>query len=260
MADFVHLKYEVVDSIAEISFQRPPVNALSLEMIGEIVNAVNLAAADANVRAVIFASGIARRFCAGLDLNLILDQPSDHIYNVLKRLYIDLYDAQYKLGKPSIAAVNGAARGGGMTVAVSCDVVIASEQATFGYPEIELGLIPGIHFVHLPRIVGRHRAFELLFSGRSFPASEAQSLGIVSQVVPGDAVMSSARTLARSFAAKSPTVMRLGRAAFMRANDLDYRRSIENVVDSFCTIAGTDDAREGLRAFKDGRKPNWQEV
>lgn len=257
MTDFVHLKYEVVDSIAEISLQRPPVNALSLEMIGEIVDALNLAASDADVRAVIFASSIPRRFCAGLDLNLILDRPSDHIYNVLKRLYIDLYDAQYKLGKPSIAAVNGAARGGGMTVAVSCDVVIASEGATFGYPEIELGLVPGIHFIHLPRIVGRHRAFELLFSGRSFPASEAQSLGIVSKVVAADAVLASARELAQTFAAKSPTIMRLGRAAFMRANDLDYRRSIENVVDSFCTIAGTEDAREGLRAFKENRKPRW---
>jgi enoyl-CoA hydratase/carnithine racemase len=255
--EFSHISYDVVDSIAEISLQRPPVNALNLEMIREIVDAVNRAAEDPKVRAVIFASNVPRRFCAGLDLNLILDQPSDHIHNVLKSLYIDLYDAQYKLGKPSIAAVDGAARGGGMTIGVSCDVVIASEQATFGYPEIEVGLIPGIHFTHLPRIVGRHRAFELLFSGRSFPATEAESLGIVSKVVESGGAMASARVLARSFAAKSPTVMRLGRAAFMRANDLDYRRSIESAVDSLCTIAGTDDAREGLRAFKENRKPRW---
>jgi enoyl-CoA hydratase len=257
VTSFSHLNYQIVDAIAEISLQRAPVNALSLEMIRELVTALNCAAEDSKVRAVIISSNIPRRFCAGLDLHLILDQPSDHIYNVLKGLYIDLYDAQYKLGKPSIAAVNGAARGGGMTVAVSCDVVIASERATFGYPEIELGLVPGIHFIHLPRIVGRHCAFELLFSGRSFPAEEARSLGIVSKMVADDAVMAAARELAQSFAAKSATVMRLGRAAFMRANDLDYRRSIENVVDSFCTIAGTDDAREGLRAFKENRKPNW---
>jgi len=254
---YAHLNYEVVESIAEITLQRPPVNALNLEMIREIVSALQRASADSDVRAVIIASGIARRFCAGLDLNLILDQPSDHIYNVLKSLYIDLYDAQYKLGKPSIAAVGGAARGGGMTVAVSCDVVIAGEEATFGYPEIDVGLVPGIHFIHLPRIVGRHRAFELLFSGRSFPAAEAQSMGIVSEIVPTADVLGKARALAKTFAAKSPVVMRLGRAAFMRANDLDYRRSIENVVDSFCTIAGTDDAREGLRAFQENRKPSW---
>jgi len=255
--NFAHLNYDVVNGIAEISLRRPPVNALSLEMIRELVAAINYAAADTTVRAVIVSSSIQRRFCAGLDIGLIFDQPSNHVYDVLKGLYIDLYDAQYKLGKPSIAAVNGAARGGGMTVAVSCDVVIASERATFGYPEIELGLVPGIHFIHLPRIVGRHRAFELLFSGRSFAASEAQSLGIVSRVVKDDEVLTSARDLAQTFAAKSATVMRLGRAAFMRANDLDYRRSIENVVDSFCTIAGTDDAREGLLAFQENRKPRW---
>ncbi|MDR2990408.1 MAG: enoyl-CoA hydratase/isomerase family protein [Burkholderiaceae bacterium] len=255
--NFNHLKYDVVNGIAEISLQRLPVNALSLEMIRELVAAMNYTATDESARAVIVTSNIQRCFCAGLDINLILDKPPDHVYNVLKSLYIDLYDAQYKLGKASIAAVNGAARGGGMTVAVSCDMVVASERTTFGYPEIELGLVPGIHFIHLPRIVGRHRAFELLFSGRSFSASEAQSLGIVSRVVKDEEVLASARDLAQTFAAKSATVMRLGRAAFMRANDLDYRRSIENVVDSFCTIVGTDDAREGLRAFQENRKPRW---
>lgn len=258
MPDFVHLQYDIVDSIAEISLRRAPVNALNLAMIREIVDAFQQAASDERVRAVIVTSGLARRFCAGLDLDLLLDQPSDHIHNVLKALYVDLYDAQYRLGKPSIAAVGGAARGGGMTVAVSCDVVLAGDEATFGYPEIEVGLAPGIHFIHLPRIVGRHRAFELLFSGRSFSATEAQSLGIVSRVVSTASVLDEARALARNFAGKSPVVMKLARAAFMRANDLDYRRSIENVVDSFCTIAATDDAREGIRAFQENRKPRWR--
>jgi enoyl-CoA hydratase len=90
-----------------------------------------------------------------------------------------------------------------------------------------------------------------------FPAAEAQALGIVSEVVTDADLMSRARLLAQTFAAKSPTVMRLARAAFMRANELDYRRSIENVVDSFCTIAGTADAREGIKAYIENRKPNW---
>jgi enoyl-CoA hydratase len=99
--EFSHLNYDVVDSIAEISLQRPPVNALNLEMIREIVDAVNRAAEDPKVRAVIFASNVPRRFCAGLDLNLILDQPSDHIHNVLKSLYIDLYDATSSVSRRS---------------------------------------------------------------------------------------------------------------------------------------------------------------
>ena len=144
-----------------------------------------------------------------------------------------------------------------MTLAISCDVIIASESATFGYPEIDLALIPAIHFIHLPRIVGRHRAFELLFSGRSFSAAEAESLGLVSQVVADANVKDQAKALADTFAAKSPNTMRLARAAFMRVNDLDYRKGVGYAAELFCNIAATDDAQEGLRAFTSKRAPKW---
>jgi enoyl-CoA hydratase/carnithine racemase len=142
-----------------------------------------------------------------------------------------------------------------MTLAISCDVIVASASATFGYPEIDVGVIPAIHFAHLPRIVGRHRAFELLFSGRSFDADEAYHLGLVSRIVPDAEVDAAASALAGTFAAKSPEIMRLGRAAFMRQNDLDYRRSIANAVEDFCNVTLTDAAQEGLRAFVEKRSP-----
>src|SRR5690606_27889470 len=104
--------------------------------------------------------------------------------------------------KPSIAAVAGAARAGGMTLSISCNVIIAGKSATFGYPEIDVGIIPAIHFIHLPAIVGRHRAFELLFSGRAFSAIEAAELGLVSKIVEDDQVLQEARAMARMFAAK----------------------------------------------------------
>jgi enoyl-CoA hydratase len=170
---------------------------------------------------------------------------------------VELADAQYNLGKPSIAAVGGSARGGGMTLAISCDVLLAGRSASFGYPEIDLGLVPAIHFVHLPRIVGRHRAFELLFSARTFGADEAFSLGLVSRIVPDDKVRDEARAMARVFATKSRTTMRLGRTAFMRVNDRDYRRGIGDAVENFCNVAATADAQEGVRAFIEKRSPNW---
>jgi len=162
------------------------------------------------------------------------------------------------MGKPTIAAVNGAARGGGMTLAISCDIVLSSEEATFGYPEIDLGLLPAIHFMHLPRIVGRYKAFELLFSGRTFLAEEAFSLGLVSKMVATKSLLSEVRKMAENFAKKSPTTMQLGRAAFMRSNDLDYRRGVASAVEDFCNVAITPDAQEGLKAFLEKRKPNWQ--
>jgi enoyl-CoA hydratase/carnithine racemase len=249
------LRYDVSDHIAEISLARAPVNALSLALLEQLLAALQRAAADDNVRAVVLTSALPRRFSAGLDLRLLLGEPAAEARRFLQKLYVELADVQYNLGKPSIAAVGGAARGGGMTLAISCDVLLAGASATFGYPEIELGLVPAIHFVHLPKIVGRHRAFELLFSGRTFGAEEAFSLGLVSRIVPDEQLREEARALARALAGKSRTAMRLGRAQFLHAND--DRRGIADAVENFCKVAATADAQEGLRAFIEKRAPNW---
>jgi len=249
------VRYETSSGIARIILDRPPVNALDLDMIRRIVAALKTAAKDDAVRAVVLTSAVPNRFCAGLDLKILLGRSETKVRGFLQELYVRLHDAQYDLGKPSIAAVAGAARGGGMTLAISCDVIVAGVGATFGYPEIDVGVIPAIHFAHLPRIVGRHRAFELLFSGRSFAGEEAHRLGLVSRIVPDGEVEAAALALAETFAAKSPTIMRLGRAAFMRQNDLDYRRSIANAVEDFCNVTMTDAAQEGLRAFAEKRSP-----
>jgi enoyl-CoA hydratase len=250
--------YAVSERIARITLQRPPVNALTLDMIHAVVAALKRAAADDNVRAVILESAVPRRFCAGLDLDLLLEADNAKIRTLLQALYLDLHDAQRALDKPSIAALGGAARGGGMTLAISCDVILAGAGATFGYPEIDIGVLPAIHFAHLPRIVGRHRAFELLFSGRSFGAQEAFDLGLVSKVVADAEIANATMALAKTFAAKSPAAMRLGRTAFMRQNDDDQRRRIAGAVEDFCEAAATDAAREGISAFIGKRKPNWQ--
>src|SRR5262249_41531082 len=249
------IRYEISGSIACIGLARPPVNALDLPMVRGVIAALRRAAADDAVRAVVIASAVAKRFCAGLDIAELAGRAPDQIQMLVHEVYVGLFEAQYQLGKASIAAVNGAARGGGMTLAVSCDVVLAGASATFGYPEIDLGVPPAIHFVHLPRIVGRHRAFELLFSGRSFSAAEAQAIGLVSRVAPPAYVLDEARKLARVFAAKPANAMRLARAAFMRANDLDYRRGVDYAADLFCNIAATEEAREGIRAFAEKRPP-----
>ena len=162
------------------------------------------------------------------------------------------------MGKPTIALINGAARGGGMTLAISCDMIIASEKASFGYPEINLGLLPAIHFTHLPRIIGRYKAFDLLFSGRTFYSDEALMLGLISRKVLSGEIREKVNEIAINLSKKSPITMNLGRAAFLRTNDLDYRRGVANAVEDFCNAATTPDAQEGLKAFLEKREPRWK--
>jgi|SRR5271166_1625723 len=243
------IRYDVSGSIACIRLARPPVNALDLAMVRSVIAALNRAAADGAVRAAVIASAVAKRFCAGLDIVDLAGRSPNEIRTLVHELYVGLFDAQCQLGKPTIAAVNGAARGGGITLAVSCNIVLAGESATFGYPEIDLGVLPAIHFVHLPRIVGRHRAFELLFTGRAFHAEQAAALGLVNRVVPDAELEAAALKLAGELAAKPEAAMRAGRAAFMRQIDRDYRRGIVEAVEDFCQIIATEAAQARLRAF-----------
>ena len=251
------VRYEVRDRVAEIVLDRPPVNALSLELIEGVIAAFRRAAADDTVRAVLLSSANPKVFCAGLDLDIVKGKPGREMRRFLERLYVEYSDVQYRLGKPSIAAVAGAARAGGMTLAVSCDMIVAGDTATFGYPEIDVGIIPAIHFVLLPKIIGRHRAFELLFGGEPFPAARAEALGLINRVVPADRVLEEARGLAQKMAAKAPSVVRFGRNAFNRANALDLHRSIEDVADALAAVADLPEAQEGLTAFVEKRKPVW---
>ena len=250
------IRYAVENGIAEITLDRPPVNAISLQLVDELLDALRTAQADAAVRAVLVASAH-RVFCAGLDLDIVRGKRGLEVKPFLEKLYFALNDVQYRLGKPSIAVIDGATRAGGMTIALSCDMIIAGDKSTFGYPEIDVGLIPALHFVQLPRLVGKHQAFGPLFLGEPFDAATAFRMGLVSETVPAGTALERARTVAGKLAAKSPAVMKLGRDAFMRAVDSDYRRGIENAAETFVVVAGTEDAQEGLTAFVEKRPARY---
>ena len=250
--------YQVKDNVAEIRFDNPPVNAITEAFMDRLIAVLTQARDDREARAVILASAIPGRFCGGLDLASFVRSSPSQVHAIVGKLYAQLSELQSGLGKPCIAAVDGAARGGGMSIAITCDIILAAETATFGYPELDIGLLPAIHYTHLPRIVGRYRAFELLFTGRSFGAEEAVALGLVNRSLPAADLLPEARRLAAVFAAKSPELMRLGKAAFIRAIDNGYRQGAAGAVDTVSTVFGTDDCKEGLTAFIEKRKPVWR--
>lgn len=251
------VEYRVADGVAEIVMNRAPVNAINLQLAREVIDAYKRAKDDKDARAVILTSALPTVFSAGLDLKLALDFDGAALRSFIEVFYYEMHEALYRLGKPVIAAVNGHARAAGVTWAVSCDMIIAAEEAQMGYPEIDVGLLPAMHLVHLPRVAGRHRAAQLLFTGDIVSAKEMQNLGVVNEVVPRAEVLPRARALAKRLAAKSPVAMKLLRDAFMRANDLDYRRSMESVVETMCSLKDTEDSREALRAFSEKRKARY---
>lgn len=251
------VRYEVRDGVAEITMDRGPVNAISLELARGVIDAYRRAREDDAARAVILTSALPTVFSAGLDLKIALEYDGQALRRFIEVFYYEMHEALYRLGKPVIAAVNGHARAAGVTWAVSCDMIVAAEEAEMGYPEIDVGLLPAMHLVHLPRVAGRHRAAELLFTGDIVPARTMQELGVVNHVVPREQVMDTARALARRLAAKSPVAMKLLRDAFVRANDLDYRRAMEGVVETMCSLKDTADSREALRAFVEKREPRF---
>lgn len=245
------LSWRVADGVAEILMDHAPVNALTVPMLDALLAAFERAAADDAVRAVVLGSTLPGRFCAGLDLKSFAAQEGDGVRALLERLYTRFTDLQHHLGKPSIAAVGGTARGGGMTLAISCDLVVVDREADLGYPEIDVGVVPAIHFAHLPRVVGRHRAFDLLFTGRTFGAEEARELGLASRIAEPGRALEAAHELARVLAAKPARVLRMAREAFVREVDAGggYRHGVATAVENFCNAAATPESKAGIRAF-----------
>ena len=204
----------------------------------------------------ILTSAVPGRFSAGLDLELILGQVGQKVRALLDKLYVELADVQFNLGKPSIAAVNGAARGGGMTLAISCDVLLAASSATFGYPEIDLGLVAGDPF----RPPAAHRrAPPRLRAVVLRPRVRRRGGRIARAGQPGGCRRGAARGGARAGGAASHASRRPAcgspALAFMRAND--HRAGIADAVEVFCNAAVTETAQEGLRAFLEKRAPKW---
>ena len=244
------ISYEVRGRIAVITMRRAPVNAVNFAFIDAIHAAWRRADKDSGVRVIILTSALDKAFSAGMDLDMIAGKGGAGLRAFLEKFYLETLDIQYRLTKPTIAAVNGRARGAGVTLAITQDIIVASDDTDFGYPEIDLGLIPAIHFVHLPRTVGRHQAFEYLFTGEPIPARKAEAMGLINHAVPKAEVLPKAFEIAERLASKSPDAIRLGRQSYMRANDLDYRRNIENQVETMCNVMETAAAaRDGLAAF-----------
>ena len=250
MPEFISV--EVEQGVATVLLQRPPMNALCLQMQREIKAAAEELAGRSDVGAVVLYGG-PKVFAAGADIK----EMSGMTYQDMLRASVGLQDAftaVARIPQPTIAAVTGYALGGGCELALCCDMRIAADDAKLGQPEILLGIIPGAGGTQrLPRLVGVSRAKELVFTGRHVDAAEALSIGLVNRVVPADEVYSSALELARRLAKGPALALRAAKEAIDRGldTDLDTGLDIERV--RFASLFATDDQSIGMAAFVEKR-------
>ncbi len=247
----VEPRYE--QHIALIRLNRPKeLNALCLELMAEVRDALKMLEADEEVRAIVL-TGNERAFAAGADIKQMAGKTA------IDMLLIDQFttwDTIKKIKKPIIAAVSGFALGGGNELVMHCDMVVASETAMFGQPEIKIGVMPGAGGTQrLTRVVGKVNAMEMVLTGKFITAERAYELGLVNKVVPVELYLEEAVKMAREVAQQSPLAIRLAKEAVLKAYDSPLSEGLEFERKNFYLLFATEDQKEGMAAFVEKRAP-----
>lgn len=254
-SSFKNIIYDSTDCVARISINRPPLNILNTETMLELIIALERARDDPSVYVVVITGSGDRAFSAGVDIREHLPDKVSSTLSVFNKVFYTLKG----LDKPTVALVNGVALGGGCELAIGCDMVLASESARFGQPEITVGAIPPVALVLLPKLVGPKKAFELILTGDVISAAEARQIGLVNQVVSQDKLEEALSELVGKLKDKSSVVIKLTRMSLRQIVDADFKRELEEVTGIYLNLLmRTEDAVEGLKAFMEKRKPQWK--
>ncbi|MEE8498587.1 MAG: enoyl-CoA hydratase-related protein [Acidimicrobiia bacterium] len=252
------LHYDVSQARATITIDDPKRrNPLSNAGMTEMAGLIDTAAADDEVRVIVITGAGDQAFCAGGDLGGgFVDEPIGGHRE--RGALAGLFRSMRSAGKPIVARVNGHALAGGFGLAAACDVVIAVEDATFGTPEIKVGLWPMMITAILQRVMPHKAALELMMTGRRISAEEAMRLGVVSRVTPRGELDPAVDLVVNSLIAMSPATLRMGRDAFFAVEDLDFETALGHLHVGLTAVASTDDASEGVQAFLEKRRPEWR--
>lgn len=250
------IKFSIEDRVGRISFARPPLNVFNIEMMREIYDAINECASRRETVAIVFeAAPASRAFSAGVAVE---EHVEETIYQMLDSFH-GIFRALEQACKPTVALVDGAALGGGCELVAGCDIVIATERARFGQPEIKLGVFPPIAAVLLPRIIGDKRARELILTGELIDAAEALRLGLVNSVVPQAELEQKASDLLVKLRELSAPALEATKRAINLARGREFEDALTRIEDLYLNeLMKTEDAHEGIKAFMEKRKPSWK--
>ena len=242
--------------VALVALDRPnALNALSFDLLDELASALEALDADAACRAVVITGSGTRAFAAGADIHELAAQTPASLRAGRR---FEAWDRLAAVGVPTIAAVRGFALGGGCELALACDMIVAAEDATFGQPEVRIGVMPGGGGTQrLTRAIGKARAMAMILTGEPIDARTAEALGLVSRVVPPEATVDAALELAGRIAVLPPLAVRAAKAAVLQADALNLEAGLAAEREAFFGLFETEDQAEGMAAFIEKRAPTW---
>jgi cyclohexa-1,5-dienecarbonyl-CoA hydratase len=253
---YQHIQYAVAQGVARLTLNRPPANVLSVEMMGEINSALESLEYQKDVKVVVL-SAAGKYFSPGFELS---DHLGDRAYMMLEA-FRRIFENMARIDKPLLAAVAGPALGAGSMLAAGCDIVYAAATgAKFGHPEIKGGVFNPVAAALLPRLVGRKKAAELLFSGIGLTAADAERIGLITRAIPDDKLDAEVAALVQRFQEQSAVVLQHTRRALAGAADLLLPDAFRHAEDIYLNqLMATEDAEEGLKAVMGKRKPVWKD-
>jgi enoyl-CoA hydratase/carnithine racemase len=252
------LLYDVDDGVATLTLNDPDTrNSLSAELLGGLIEALQRAREDEDVRCVVLASSHEKVFSSGANLGGFAAEVPLVTKHFVSERFVELFRLIGALGKPTVCAARGHVLAGALGIALACDLIVASEQATFGTPEINVGAFPFMIMALIYRNVPRKKANELLLLGERWDAQQALAAGIVNRVVPAEEFDAAVSEWALKLARSSPVIMRLGKDAMRRQLDMDLDDALDYLRAQLSLALSTEDIVEGVNAFFEKREPQW---
>jgi enoyl-CoA hydratase/carnithine racemase len=245
--------------VATMMLNRPEQrNPLSATMLRDLASAFRWCQQESDVRVVVLTGAGDRAFCAGADLSSFDGEMSQLERFRSRDLFVNLFILMAELGKPIVGRINGHALAGGFGLACACDILVAVDTATFGLPEINVGIWPMMIQAILSRNIPRKVLLEMEMLGDRWTAMQLQSVGVINRVVSHDHLDPTINEIAEQLAKKSPVAMRLGRDSFYRQQDMDFRAAFHYLHGQFLLVSQTEDSKEGIKAFFEKREPDFK--
>jgi cyclohexa-1,5-dienecarbonyl-CoA hydratase len=254
MSELKHLKYEMTDAVARITLDRPKFNMMNIEMMDELNGLFETLLREDDLKCIVlYAEG--KHFCTGVE---VADHKPDKVGDMIAT-FNRIFELTEQIEVPIIASVQGYCLGGGMELAIACDVIVAAESAQFGQPEIKVGFFPPYAAMRLPQLVGPARAIEICTTGKFYSAADARRMGMVGYVSEDERLGETTAEIVKEIQTNSPLIIRLNKRAVRQHLGLAFKPALAGVSDLFLnTLMKTEDTLEGIASYEEKRKPVWK--